>query len=181
TGSATTPIFSFSGNRHPIGALPTLLDTGASKVAAFGSGGYADTNSANTLWATGVQNIVGVKLTTTITSAANEGSGAGTATTNPLLFKGSLTSGENVASQLLVVGHELFFLTDNSNINAAAYGNTGTNTGNSYGLDFTATTPSIVAVATDSGNTTRGGASGESNNGTSLFNGSADKTQQLTG
>jgi len=165
TGSSTSPVFSFSTNKHPFGALPTILDNGQ-KIAVLGSGAYADPG-ANTPWTTSSQSVIGVKLTTT--TQIDE-------TSSALAINKSLTSGEKVAGQILVVGNQLFLLTDNSDINAGTYGTTGASTGHAYSLDFTNSNASLVAI----GAGTQGGASGLANNGTALYGGSSDKAQQLT-
>ena len=38
----STPLFRFSGNKHPIGAVPAIYSSNGRQYAAFASGGYAD-------------------------------------------------------------------------------------------------------------------------------------------
>ena len=166
TSPSTKPLFSFSTDRHPIGALPAILDNG-SKVAVFGSGSYADPSGA-ALWTTTSQRLIGVKLSGTTTLDESSGSLA--------INKALLNANEKISSQVLVVGTEIFITTDNSDINSTSYGNLGASTGAAYNINIAAQTPAITLV-----NVLQGGASGLAFNSstTKLIGGAADKTQEL--
>lgn len=170
TGANTTannrPLFSFNTDRHPIGGLPAILDNG-SKVAVFASGAYADPSGA-AMWTTTGQRLMGVKLSGT-TSLTESSPG--------LAFNSPLTNvNEKVASQVLVVGTEIFITTDTADINASGYGTTGATTGSAYSFNFGSQTPSITFIST-----VRGGASSLAFNSSNqtMVAGTADQTQRL--
>jgi len=168
TGTNTTvpsnqPLFSFSTDRHPIGALPAILDNG-NKVAVFGSGGYADPSGA-TQWTTTGQRLIGVKLA---------GTSPLTDSSITLAINQPLSTSDKVSAQVLVVGTEVFITTDTSNINASTYGTNGATTGNAYRFNIAEQAPQITLV-----NALAGGASSLTNNGTTLYAGASGKTQQL--
>jgi hypothetical protein len=96
-----TALFSFSTNKHPIGALPSILDNGF-KVAVFGSGAYADPLDA-TPWTTAQQQLIGVKIagTTSLSDSTDVGS------TLSLSRSADLTM-VRIAGQVLVIGTEVF-------------------------------------------------------------------------
>jgi hypothetical protein len=165
--SPTSPLFSFTTDKHPIGALPAILDNNGAKVAVFGTGGYADPSGAAS-WTTTGQRLIGVRLTGT--STLNESS-------TGLAFSQSLGSNDKVAAQVLIVGREVFVTTDTSDINSSTYGTNSTATGNAYEFDLAAQNPAIAFI-----HTLQGGASSlafNNSNGT-LVGGASDKTQQLT-
>jgi len=167
TGSATTPLFSFASNKHPIGSLPAIFDNGT-KVAAFASGAYADTDPASTLWSGAGQRLIAVPLLPG-TAPLDDSSGT-------LVINLALTGTEATIGQLLVVGDQLFLTTDTSNINSASYGTTGATTGHAYSVDLG--TPTLVAVGSNGG-VIQGGGSGLVNDGTSIYGGAADLQQRL--
>jgi Tfp pilus tip-associated adhesin PilY1 len=166
-----SPMFSFSTNFHPIGALPAILDNGF-KVAVFGSGGYADPVANVPVWTTAQQQLVGVKLagTATLTEGATEGTALGTLTINRDI--NAIIAGGKVVAQVLVVGTEVFLTTDTSDTNSALFGSTGASTGSTVGFNVaTSAFTTVVAL--------QGGASSLANNGTALYAGSADRSQAV--
>ncbi len=168
TGANTTvpanqPLFSFSTDRHPIGALPSILDDGR-KIAVFGTGGYADPSGAPQ-WTTTDQRVVGVVVDKT--APIDESSPT-------LAFSDTLTN-QRISSQVLVVGGKVFVTTDTDDINASGYGTNGSTTGSAYALDTTTQTPALVFLEG-----LRGGASSLAFDGSSsLVGGAADMTQRL--
>jgi hypothetical protein len=168
TGSPTTPLFSFTTNKRPIGAVPTIFDNGT-KTAAFASGAYVDTEPTSTLWSGSSQKLIAVPLlpgTAPLTEASSS-----------LVINADLGTNEKTAGQLLVVGNQIFLTTDTANINAAAYGTSSATTGHAYSFTIGSST-TLVAVGTNNG-VIQGGASGLVNDGTSLYGGAADRQQRL--
>ncbi len=164
--ASSKPLFTFSTDRHPIGALPAILDNG-NKVAVFASGAYADPSGAAS-WTTTGQRLIGVKIASTAMST--EG-------TAGLPFNAALSnSNEKVSSQVLVVGTQVFVTTDTADVNASGYGTTGATTGAAYSFDTGSQTPSLTFIST-----VRGGASSLAYNTSNqtLVGGAADQTQRL--
>lgn len=122
---ATTPLFSFSTNLHPIGAPPAIYSDGTNEYAAFASGGYADPTS--TAWTTTGQRIIAVKLSYT-GSTLNETAGTGANMPINQLLSGAAASDKSYA-QALVVGNQLFVTSDSSDVNLSTYGTSGAITG----------------------------------------------------
>jgi hypothetical protein len=170
TSSATIPLFTFSANKKPIGSIPTILDNGGAKFAAFASGAYADTEPTSVLWSGTSQTLVAVPLSPGTTGL--------TTGSNTLLFEAALGgTGERAVGQLLVVGNQIFLTTDTTNINSSSYGKTGATTGHAYSFTIGSST-AVTAVGSNSG-VIQGGASGLINDGTSIYGGAADRQQRL--
>lgn len=161
---ASTPLFQFSTNKKPIGAMPAIYaDSSGAQYAAFASGGYADPTAAS--WASGTQSLVAISLDATGSYPIAETS------TAKLAFSQSLGSGERGFAQIVVVGTQLFATTDSTDINSSTYGTTG-NTGHIVSYDLTGGTTSTVVV--------RGGAGSIGNSGTTLYSSSSNAQQQVT-
>lgn len=160
---ATTPLFSFSTNKHPIGARPAVYSDGVKQFAVFGSGGYAD--PLQTTWASGTQSLIAIDIAlTSNTYPVNE-------TSTALKLKQDLASGANVYSQVLVVGEELFVTTDSTDVNATAYGSTGANTGSLVRVNSSTNATTTVVV--------RGGAGSVGHSGAQLYSASSDMQQRV--
>jgi hypothetical protein len=158
------PVFSFSGDFHPIGSMPAIYSNGSTQFAVVVSGGYDDptdtgSGSASTLWsqyATTPQEVVAVSLSipTTATLPILDTS----TNTTYVPFKFPLNSGDLGYSQATIVGGQLFVTADSTDVNASGYGTTGASTGHVYSTPLSSTATVIA--------TTAGGASGLASNGT---------------
>ena len=140
----STPLFSFTTNKHPIGAPPAIYSDGTNEFAAFASGGYADPTS--TAWTTTGQRIIAVKLSYTGTTL-NE---TGTVSTNVPInqaFTGAAASDKSYA-QALVVGNQLFVTSDSSDVNLSTYGTSGATTGHLTTVDITGASSTTVVAMT---------------------------------
>ena len=160
---ASTPLFRFSTNKHPIGALPAIYSDGSSQYAVFGSGGYADPLLAS--WSAGTQSLISIKLTTAGPYPIAE-------TSNKLAFKQDLAAGQKTFGQVLVVGGEVFVTTDATDVNLSTYGNNLASTGSAIAYNLATSTASTAVVV-------RGGAASLVNVGTTLYNSSGDQQQEL--
>jgi hypothetical protein len=134
-----TPLFSYSSNKHPIGAPPAIYGFGGVQYAVFTTGGYADPTS--TAWTTTGQRIVAVKLNYT-GATLTEGSGA------PYIPISQALSGNAASdkgySQVLVAGNQLFVTSDSSDVNVSTYGTGGVVTGHLTTLDISTGTTTVV-------------------------------------
>jgi hypothetical protein len=162
--TGTSPLFRFSTNKKPIGVVPAIYgDNGSSQYAAFASGGYADPTSVS--WSSGTQKLVAIDLEAAGPYPIDE-----TATAKLAVVR-DLGSGERGFAQVLVVGTELFAITDSTDINSSTYGTSGATTGHVVSYNLTSGTATTVVV--------RGGAGSLANSGTTLYSSSADRQQQL--
>ncbi len=162
---ANTPLFSFTTNKHPIGARPAIFSDGSQQFAAFASGGYVDPST--TSWSTSTQFVIGVKLSSTAPTPVSEATAA--CATCAVAFKQTL-SGANGFSQVLVVGTKLFLTTDQADLNLSTYGGTS-NTGRVMTVDLT------TMVATTS--TLNSGGSSLVSSGSTLYSSSSNGQQTL--
>jgi type IV pilus assembly protein PilY1 len=162
---ATTPVFSFSTNKHPIGAVPAIYSDGSQQFAAFASGGYVDPTA--TSWTTTTQYLIAIKLSST---AATISETTAACASCALAIKQTLTTGDKGFSQALVVGTQLFLTTDSADVNQSGYG-TSANTGHVMTFDLTGGSPTTVVVNS-------GGASLASA-GTTLYSSSSNGQQRL--
>ncbi|MDQ3367668.1 MAG: hypothetical protein M3680_19780 [Myxococcota bacterium] len=166
TGTSRTgtgvPLFQFSTNKHPIGAVPAIYSDGNAQLAAFGSGGYADPLTA--AWSAGTQSLIAISLTAPGPYPIAETANA------RLAFRQNLGVGEKASAQVLVVGNQLFLTTDTTDINNAAYGTAG-NTGRVVSYDLATAVSTTVVV--------RGGAGSLASSGTTLYSSSSDRQQAL--
>lgn len=162
TGSATSPLFSFTTDRKPIGGRPAILDNGT-KSAVFASGGYTDPTGASAWSSASGQRLIGVKLapTTSITE-----------TSELLTINQLITAGEKTYGQVLVVGNDVFVTTDTSDVNASTYGTTKTATGAAYKFSVTSGQGFSLGQL-------QGGASALVSEATSLFGAASDKELKL--
>jgi hypothetical protein len=135
----STPLFSYSTNKHPIGAPPAIYSNGGVQYAAFATGGYADPTS--TAWTTSGQRILAVKLSYT---GATLDETAGT-TNIPInqAFSGNAASDKGYA-QILVVGGQLFVTSDSSDVNLSTYGTSGSVTGHLTTINIGGGTTTVV-------------------------------------
>ena len=163
---SSNPLFRFTTNLHPFGAVPAIYDSGGTLYALAIPGGYADTGATNPQWTTAAQKAVAVSLNTT-TGNLNESSGS-----PGVPWTYDLTSGEKAYEQALIVGNELFFTTDTTDVNDVLYGTAGAQTGHVYKVAIGAGSATIVAI--------QGGASSLANNGTDLYSGTSDKIEQVS-
>ena len=130
------PLFQFTSDYHPI-AKPAIYVEGSTQFAVFGTGGYADF-STNKLWGsnTTTQYIIAVDLDQTGSLPLNETSSA---TLVPINI--ALANKGNAYSQPRIIGNEVFVTTDTSDVNAATFGSSGTNTGVVTSFNFQSDTP----------------------------------------
>ena len=169
-GSAT-PLFSFSGNKHPFGSPPAIYKKGSVLYAALASGGYAD--PVSTTWTTAQQYLIAARLSytgTTVDETTNATS------TGPLGVNIALTSGDKSFSQVLVVGTELFLTSDSSDINLATYGTSTAQTGHLMKVDLTgAGTSGTTTVITSGATSLAYNASGNN-----LYSSSRNRQERLS-
>lgn len=162
------PLFRFTTNLHPFGAVPAIYDSGGTLYALAIPGGYADTGATNPQWTTAAQKAVAVSLNTT-TGNLNESSGS-----PGVPWTYDLTNGEKAYEQALIVGNELFFTTDTTDVNDVLYGTAAAQTGHVYKVAIGGGAGSATIVAI------QGGASSLANNGTDLYSGTSDKIEQVS-
>jgi hypothetical protein len=169
------PLFSFTTNLHPIGAPPAIYSDGSRQYAAFVSGGYTDPTL--TSWTTTTQYIIAVKLDPTATTTVTETTNACVLATCRLTVNTTLNdvgaNGDKGFAQALVVGNQLFVMTDTNvnDVNSSSYGSTG-NTGHLTTVDLATGTASTTLVVNS-------GASSLVNNGTALYSASSTKQQKM--
>jgi hypothetical protein len=165
---ASSPLFSFSTNKKPIGSAPAIYSTGTAQYAAFGSGGY--THPTLTGWAQGTQYLLALKLD--YTGATIDETGAACASCT-MRVKVALSSGHKAFSQALVVGTSLVLATDVTEVNGSAYGTATGNTGELTAVDLTGlASPTVIGISA--------GATALANSGTTLYSSSSSKQQQMT-
>ena len=145
----STPLFSFSTNRHPIGVPPAIYGDGTTQFAAFASGGYTD-QTAGAQWTTPVQYLIAARLSGT-GATTNETAMACTTCTLAVnrTFSSLGIAGDHGFAQALVVGTQLLLSTDSSDPNTSGYG-AGTATGHVTTMDLTGVAP-VTVVTTGAG------------------------------
>jgi hypothetical protein len=166
--SPTRPLFKFTTDYHPIGAVPAIYSNGNAQFAVIATGGYADPVDSNWHGTPNAQQYaLAIALNAPNASVPlNETSG-----TPNIPFKINLGPGENAYSQPTVVGTQVFVTTDTADVNASSYG-TVSPTGHVYGYDYMSNTASPTLVVA-------GGASSVANAGTNLYASSSNEQQQL--
>jgi type IV pilus assembly protein PilY1 len=162
---ASTPLFSFSTNKHPIGSPPAIYSNGSQQYAVFASGGYTD-HGGSAAWRSPTQYVIATTLDSTSLTSANDT--ATTCSTCAVSFKVT-TTGQYAFSQALVVGSQLFVTTDSGDVNASSYGSTA-NSGTVRTVEL-ATQTSTTAVVSSGG-------SALAASGTTLVSSSGQKQQQ---
>jgi hypothetical protein len=162
----STPLFRFSSNKQPIGAVPAIYSTGGQQYAVVASGGYADPTAMS--WTTSKQYLIAAKLGST---AATIDETSPTCSSCALALSTALTAGDKAFSQALVVGNQLFVTTDTSDVNLQAFGLTS-NTGRAMVVNLTGT-PSATIVAVTAG------ASSLVSSKTSIYNSSSTQQELL--
>ncbi|HLL20998.1 MAG TPA: hypothetical protein VK427_02655, partial [Kofleriaceae bacterium] len=160
--TGNVPLFSFSRNKKPIGALPAIYSDGNQQFAVFGSGGYADPLLAS--WSSGTQSLVSVPL-------AAPGPYPLTETSTSLAFVEPLAAGVRAFAQVLIVGTEVFLSSDSADVNSATYGGTSGTSGSVLRYDLATSMSTVITV--------RGGASSLAVSGARLYASSSDQQQQL--
>jgi hypothetical protein len=140
----TGPLFRLTNDFEPVGVPPSVFSDGGSLYAVAGTGAYWDRSSATAWSASATQHVFAVKIKTTATTPLDEFD----ATSGDVPFAIALTGGQKVSSQVLVVGEQIAFLTDTTNINDSTYG-TGAATGAAhlYGFDGTSAGNDTLVVA----------------------------------
>jgi Tfp pilus tip-associated adhesin PilY1 len=137
----TNPLFRFSADKKPFGAVPTVYSNGDPDqlFVANVSGGYFDP-FALALWSDSQQYVVAMPLATAVANTPlNEGSSG-------LAFAVALGAGEKGFAQAVVVGNQLFVTTDTTDINAATFGSAAS--GKLYRMDLaTGGNTSSVTIA----------------------------------
>ncbi len=162
---ASTPLFSFSTNRHPIGAVPAIYSNGNDRFAVFASGGYTDPNAAS--WTTTSQYLIAARLSGTGATISDTTTACASCA---LTIKQALTSGDKGFAQALVVGTQLFVTSDASDVNASSYGSVTTGHVMTYDLSGLVVS-TTVAVGS--------GASSLTNDRLALYNSSGSNQQTL--
>ena len=167
----STPLFSFSTNRHPIGAPPAIYGDGTTQFAAFASGGYTDP-TASAQWNTPVQYLIAARLSGT-GPTTNETATACTTCTLAVnrTFSSLGIAGDHGFAQALVVGTQLLLSTDSSDPNASGYG-AGTATGHVTTMDLTGVAPVTVV-------TTRAGGASLVNSAGVVYSSTGAQQQQI--
>lgn len=161
-----TPLFRFSTNKHPIGAVPAIYSNGGKQYAVVASGGYADPTAMS--WTTGTQYVIAAGLSST---GATIDETAAACASCPLALSTTLSAGHKAFSQALVVGSQLFLTTDSSDVNLQAFG-TSSSTGSAMVVNLSGTaTATVVAI--------HAGASSLVNSRTAIFNSSSTQQEML--
>jgi hypothetical protein len=153
-------LFSYSTNKHPIGAAPAIYSDGTSQYAGFATGGYADPYA--TSWSTTGQRILAVKLSYTGTTLSEASSGANVPVNIP--FSGA-TASDKAYAQALVVGGQLFVTSDAADVNASTFG-TAASSGHITAVNLTTSAVAVVNL-TGIGN----GAGSVANDGANIYGG----------
>lgn len=167
TGS-TTPLFSFSSDKHPIGALPAIYSSGSKQYAAFVSGGYDDPTA--TSWSASTQYAIAVKLTPSSASLPLTEAASACATCDVMLAQS--IAGLKGFAQALVVGTQLFLSADSADVSSSTYGASTSNTGSLITMDTGTASTSTVVI--------RAGGSSLVNSSTTLYSSSSNAQQQLS-
>jgi hypothetical protein len=150
TSGVDVPLFKLGADYKPIGAAPvTYKDSSGNYYAAFATGGYVDSQA--TLWRGANETTVPTQLafainlnystSTSLTDASTKG------TNLPFVLPFKSTS-DGAFAQPLVIGSELFFITDTTNVNSYDYGSYANPTGRMYRLDIGGATPSDWKLGT---------------------------------
>lgn len=165
----TGPLFRFSTDYHPIGAPPAIYSNGGKLFAVGVTGSYWDRSGSAAWNGAGTQYAFAASLSTPSGDAPLDESDVGANV--PFVY--SFAGGERASAQALVVGTEIFFTTDTTDINATDYGSGTAATGKAYrlGLDGTATGSATTIVA---------GVGSLANNGTGLYASGGNASQQLS-
>jgi len=172
TSGIDNPLLRISVDYKPIGVPPSIYKKGSTYYAAFGTGGYADSNT--TLWRGENESTLPTQMLFAV-SADYAGATVNESNVTNVPIKVNLGTGESVFSQVMVVGGELFATTDTTNVNLYEFGTGNAPTGHVYRFDFGATTPAqgtTMVIAS--------GAGSLFNNGTSLINASGRYGERLT-
>lgn len=165
------PLLRISTDYKPIGVPPAIYAVGNTQYAAFATGGYADSQS--TLWRGENEATLPTQMVFSV-STAYTGSTITETNTTYVPIKFNLGAGEGGFAQVMIIGGELFAVTDNTNINDYDFGTSGSPTGRVYRYNFGATTPaqeSTLVVAS--------GAGSLFNSGTELINASGAYGERL--
>jgi hypothetical protein len=166
------PLLRISTDYKPIGVPPAVYKTGSTFYAAFATGGYADSQA--TLWRGENESTVPFQMVFSV-SMSHSGSTIDETNTSLVPIKFNMGAGEGGFAQVMVVGGELFAVSDNTNINNYNFGTSSTPTGHVYRYNFGATTPaqeSTLVVAS--------GAGSLFNSGTALINSTGKYGERLT-
>jgi hypothetical protein len=172
TSGVDNPLRRISVDYTPIGVPPAVYKKGTTFYAAFGTGGYTD--SQGTLWRGENESTLPTQILFAVNADYTGGTINESNTTN-VPIKIDLGSGEGTFAQVMVVGGELFAATDSTNINDYAFGTSSNPTGHIYRYNFGATTPaqeSTLVVAS--------GAGSLFNSGTALINASGKYGERLS-
>jgi len=171
---ATTPLFRTSTDYHPIGVPAAIYSKNGTQYAAFATGGYYDT--ATSLW-NGVnvspkplQYGFSVTMSRTVVGGTplNENSGG-----TDVPIKQNFAQDVAGFAQPIVVGNEVFFVGDSTNINVFEYGTTGSTTGLAYRYDFGTNTAGSTPAAVS------GGAASLGNSGVIMLSGTGTQGERL--
>ena len=156
--NGTVPLLRISSDYKPIGVPPAIYSVGSKQYAAFATGGYAD--SQGTLWRGENEATRPTQMVFAVSTAYTGNTIDETNTANvPIKF--DLGAGEGGFSQVMIIGGELFAVTDTTNINSFDFGTSASPTGRVYRYDFGSASPaqeSTLVVASGAGSLFNSGA-----------------------
>jgi hypothetical protein len=170
--ASTSPLLRINADYHPIGVPPAIYFDSGAQYAAFVTGGYAD--SQLTLW-NGANE---TPRPTQFMFAVNlDYAGPTINQNNPANVPLKIDFASNLEggfAQVMIVGGELFIVTDKTNVNSYDYGAHGVPTGNVYRYDFGGATPAQGATQIIAG-----GAAALFNYGTQLLSSGGSYGERL--
>ncbi len=177
-GSTPIPLFQFTTDHHPL-TKPAIYVNGGEQFAVFTSGGYTDYSTTKSYGSyTNTQFLIAVGLNTPATGSPtlplNE-----TSLSSFVPIKEALVNLGSGYSQARIVGEEIFVTTDTSDVNAATFGTSGTDTGRTLSFYFGTNLPAGRGTRLITVQSQRTGASSIANDGTGLFSSSGGKRQKL--
>lgn len=173
--NGTAPLMRISTDYKPVGVSPAIYKIGNTQYAAFATGGYADTQS--TLWRGSnetpppTQMVFSVNLDYTGTTSLTETAGSPNV---PVKFDFT-SNAEGGFAQVIILGTELFVVTDNTNVNSYDYGSYANPTGKVYRVELGGSSPALEASMVIAG-----GAASLFNSSVGLFTGGGAYGERLT-
>ncbi len=175
TAATQEPLFSFTTDFHAIGAMPAIYSDGSSQFAVIVSGGFDSSNDVPWIPLAGAppaQSVVAMSLNTLNAGAVLPAQNAPLNETMglPNVPFSFAIAGSGFA-QATIVGGQLFFTTDNGDVNASGYG-LGAPSGNMYA--YTIGAPALGAAVV-----VAGGAGSIANVGTTLYSSTSNQQAQI--
>jgi hypothetical protein len=145
----TNPLFKFNADKKPFGVPPAIYSDGGknSLFVAMVSGGYFDP-AAIALWSGSAQQAIGINLaTTTPSTPLTENS--------TLALEINLAAGEKGFSQASVIGNQLYFTTDSTDVNQETFATSAADTGRLYAVNLATGGSTAVIIAAGAGSVAR--------------------------